>query len=222
VCLGENEGTLDNRLHIYGEALGAPLSIAAVGAQRCGDVQFQHGDVFAEGSLAGLADCRMRLVGLLHHGAQETGEFGQRPLQERLAKLHIAQEAIDRVNELPIGCGGKQTVRQRRKMPGRRYRQIFLGREVMEECALGHPGALADVIHRGCRVTPGADDIHGRVQQFGFRTGLRFPGWHANVTIPTGRYGVKNSRAPKKKAPHEAGLQINFSFEGFRRRCTSD
>jgi hypothetical protein len=51
---------------------------------------------------------------------------------------------------------------------------------------------------------------------------LRFPGWHANVTIPTGRYGVKNSRAPKKKAPHEAGLQINFSFEGFRRRCTSD
>ena len=38
VCLGENEGALDNRLHIYGEARGAPLSIAAVGAQRCGDV----------------------------------------------------------------------------------------------------------------------------------------------------------------------------------------
>jgi hypothetical protein len=38
VCLGENEGALDNRLHIYGEAPGAPLFIAAVGAQRCGDV----------------------------------------------------------------------------------------------------------------------------------------------------------------------------------------
>jgi hypothetical protein len=38
VCFGENEGALDNRLHIYGEALGAPLSIAAVGVQRCSDV----------------------------------------------------------------------------------------------------------------------------------------------------------------------------------------
>jgi hypothetical protein len=90
MCLGENEGTLDNRLHVYGEALGAPLSIAAVGAQRCGYVQFEHGDVFAEGSLAGLADCRMRLVGLLHHGAEQTGEFGQLTSQERLAKLHVA------------------------------------------------------------------------------------------------------------------------------------
>lgn len=31
VCLGENEGALGNRLHIQGEALSAPLSIAAVG-----------------------------------------------------------------------------------------------------------------------------------------------------------------------------------------------
>ena len=135
--------------------------------------------MFAEASLAGLTDCRMRLVGLLHHGAHETGEFGQRPFEERLAKLHIAQEPIDRVSEPPVGCGGEQTVRLRRKMPGRRYRQIFLGREVMEECALGHAGALADVIHRGCRVTPGANDIHGRAQESGFRTGLSFAGWHA-------------------------------------------
>jgi hypothetical protein len=90
VCLGENEGALGNRLHMQGEALGAPLSIAAVGVQRRGDVQFKHGDVFAEASLAGLTDCRMRLVSLLHHGAHETGEFGQRPFEERLAKLHIA------------------------------------------------------------------------------------------------------------------------------------
>ena len=38
LCLGQNEGALDNRLYIYGEALGAPLSITAVGAQRCRDV----------------------------------------------------------------------------------------------------------------------------------------------------------------------------------------
>ncbi len=112
----------------------------------------------------------MGLVGLLHHGAQETGEFGQRPLHERLAKLHIAQEAFHRVNELPVGCSGKQTVRPRRKMPGRRYRQIFLGREVMEERPLGHAGRLADVIYRGGRVAPGTDDIYGGIQQLGFRT----------------------------------------------------
>jgi hypothetical protein len=36
--LRENEGPLDNRLHIYGEAPGAPLSVPAVSAQRCSDV----------------------------------------------------------------------------------------------------------------------------------------------------------------------------------------
>jgi hypothetical protein len=45
----------------------------------------------------------------------------------------------------------------------------------MEECALGHACRLADVVHRGCRVALGADDIHGRVQQFCFRT---FPERH--------------------------------------------
>jgi hypothetical protein len=76
LCLRQNEGALDNRLHIYGEALGAPLSITAVGAQRFSDVSLEHGDVFAEAALAGCADCRMRPVRLLHHGAEQAGEFG--------------------------------------------------------------------------------------------------------------------------------------------------
>jgi hypothetical protein len=90
LSLRENEGALDNCLHIYGEALGAPLSIAAVGAQRFSDVQFEHGDVLAEAFLAGFPDCRMRSVSLLHHGAEQPGEFGQLTSQERLAKLHVA------------------------------------------------------------------------------------------------------------------------------------
>ena len=53
LSLRQNEGALYNCLHECGEALGAPLSIAAVGVQRRGDIQFEHGDVFAEASLAG-------------------------------------------------------------------------------------------------------------------------------------------------------------------------
>jgi len=90
LSLRENEGALDNSLHIYGEALGARLSIAAVGAQRFSDVQFEHGDVLAESFLARLPDCRMRSVSPLHHGAEQTVEFGQLTSQERLAKLHVA------------------------------------------------------------------------------------------------------------------------------------
>jgi hypothetical protein len=164
VSLRQNEGALDDRLHIYGQALGAPLSIAAVDAQRFSDVQFEHGDVLAEVFLAGLPDGRMHSVSLLHHGAEQTGEFGQFTSQERLAKLHVAQQSIDRVGQLPIGNGGEQALRQQRKMPGCRYRQLFLALEVMEECPLGHARGLAEVIHRGCRVALGADDIHGCVQ----------------------------------------------------------
>jgi hypothetical protein len=89
LCLRQNEGALGNCLHECGEALGAPLTIAAVGVQRFSDVRFEHGNVFAEAALAGCADCRMRPVSFLHHGAEQTRKFWQRTLQERLAKLHI-------------------------------------------------------------------------------------------------------------------------------------
>jgi hypothetical protein len=146
----------------------------------------------------------MCLVSLLNHGAEQTREFVQLALQERLAKIHIAQEPIDRVGQRPIRSGGEQAVRPRREVAGRRYRQIFLAREVMEEGALGDACAVAELLHGGPRITPGADDIHGNVQQSCLRTGSGFSGWHAGVDIPSGRYGVKmtgcrdNSRARKR------------------------
>lgn len=103
-CLSQNEGALDNRLDILSEARSTPSSVAAVGVHCRRDVGFEHGGVFAQALLAGYADGRMCLVSLLHHGAQKAGEFGQLPLQQRLAKLHVAQEPIQRVGELPIGC----------------------------------------------------------------------------------------------------------------------
>jgi hypothetical protein len=68
--------------------------------------------VLAEAFLAGFPDGRMRLVNFLHHGAEQTGEFGQLTSQQRLAKLHVAQESVDGVGQLPIGSGAEQAVRQ--------------------------------------------------------------------------------------------------------------
>jgi hypothetical protein len=76
LSLRQNEGTLDNCLHVGSETLGAPLSVATVNAQRFSNVQFKHGDMLAETLCADVSDCRMRLVGLLHQGAEQTGEFG--------------------------------------------------------------------------------------------------------------------------------------------------
>lgn len=63
-------------LHMFGEAIGAPLSTVAVAVQCRGDVHLKHGGVLAESLLAGCLDRRMRLVSLLNQAAEQTGEFG--------------------------------------------------------------------------------------------------------------------------------------------------
>lgn len=190
--LRQNEGPLEDGLNVFGEAVSTPQSVAWVFAQCRGDILLQHGRVLAEALLAGLQDRRVRLVRLLHQAAEQAGEFRQFPPQERLAKLHISQQALDGIDQLPIGNGTEQSFRQRRKMSGRRDRQRFLAGKVVEEGALGHTCRLTQVIDRRRGITLGANDIHGRIQQLGFRA-LSGPHRHS---IPTGWYGRKTSCLP--------------------------
>jgi hypothetical protein len=146
--LRQNEGPLDDGLHVFGEAVSTPLSIARVLAQRRGDILLEHDSVLAETLLAGFLDRRVRLVRLLHQAAEQAGEFGQFAPQQRLAKLHISQESLDGIGQLPIGHGAEQARRQRGKMSGGRDRQRFLADKVMKEGALGDTCRLTEVIDR--------------------------------------------------------------------------
>src|SRR5580693_4119228 len=60
--LREDESALYDGLGVEREALGAPLRIDTVLAQRVGNVRFKHGGVLADMLVAGFSDDRMRLV----------------------------------------------------------------------------------------------------------------------------------------------------------------
>ncbi len=146
--LRQNKGPLDDGLHVFGEAVSTPLSIARVLAQRRSDILFKHGSVLTEALLAGFLDRRVRLVRLLHQAAEQAGEFGQLAPQQRLAKLHISQQSPNGIGQLPIGNGAEQARRERGKMSGGRGRQRFLAGKVVKEGALGDTGRPTEVIDR--------------------------------------------------------------------------
>ena len=146
--LRQNEGPLDDGLHVFGEAVGTPLSVARVLSQGRSDIPLEHGSVLAEALLAGFQDRRMRLVRLLHQAAEQAGEFGQFAPQQRLAKLHISQQSLDGIGQMPRGNGAEQARRQRGKMSGGRGRQRFLAGKVVKEGALGDTCRLTEVIDR--------------------------------------------------------------------------
>ncbi len=55
--------------------------------------------MLADVALAGLAHRRMRLVGLLHHRAEQAGELGQLALKDRLAEIDVAEHVCARVGQ---------------------------------------------------------------------------------------------------------------------------
>src|ERR1700733_13163922 len=95
----ENERALEGGLGVKRQALSGPVrekgplahSFFYVGNQRCG--------VLADTTIAGVADSRVRVVDLLHHGAGEAGEVRQLAPQPGLAEIDISEQAVERVSK---------------------------------------------------------------------------------------------------------------------------
>src|ERR1700730_14982483 len=134
--LGEYKGALQHRLRIECQALSTPSRRWCVERLRGFDILGDLCRVHADISLTRATNRGVRIVGLLHHGAEEAGEVGDRPGDERTPEIDVAEQAIQWIGELAIGCRAKKLLGQLREARGRRDGQIFLALEVMEERAL--------------------------------------------------------------------------------------
>ena len=65
--LGQNEGALKDGLSMEREARGGPAVVETIAPHRFLDVRFDLRRVAADGSVYGVANCRVALVGFLHH-----------------------------------------------------------------------------------------------------------------------------------------------------------
>ena len=72
----ENEGTLDRRLDMETEAVGRPFCTRCIKSFGGRDIACQRRRVFADMPITGFAYRGMAVVGFLHHGAKQAGEFG--------------------------------------------------------------------------------------------------------------------------------------------------
>jgi len=192
----ENERALDGGLGIERQALRGPVRVDVPPAHGFFDVGNQRRSVLADTAIAGLADGRVRVVDLLHHGAGEAGEVGQLTHEQGLAEIDIGQQAVEGVSECTKRRGGKERIRDFDPVVGCGQRQRFLAIEVVEEASLGQAGGFADVLDARGGISLGADYVHGRVENLDlrfmsyFRRGHCIPtSWYAN--IPTGWCVVK-------------------------------
>ena len=95
--LCENELALQHRLGKQRRAFRIPVRIRRIKRLRLGEVGFDPSGVLANVTVTRGADRRMRVVGLLHHRAEQAGELGQLALQDCLAKGDVAEYARPRV-----------------------------------------------------------------------------------------------------------------------------
>ena len=176
--LGQDEGALEHRLDMEREALRAPRRIRRVSALGFGDDLGHLCRVRADVRVARGANVGVRVVGLLDHRAEQASEVRQRALQDRDAEIHVTQQPLERVGDFLVGRRCKQTVGHRREMGRCGKRKVFLGREMMEEAALGETGGLADVLDARRRVSLGADHLQGGVEEPDLGFVLCFRGVH--------------------------------------------
>jgi len=130
----------------------------------------------ADIGVAGAADGGMRVVGLLHHGAEKAGEGRDGPVHDGGAKVDIAEEAIERIGGRTIGRRAEKLVRHLCEVRRRGDRQILLALEMMKEGPLGEASLAADIVHRGGRIAFGADNLHGGVEKTDAGVGLSLGG----------------------------------------------
>lgn len=103
----------------------------------------------ADAAVAGLANGRSRLIGLLQHGADEAGEIGHAALQQDLAEGDMAEHAVERIGKIVTGRSGEQGARHLGPMLGGGAPQFVLALEMMEEGVLGDAGGGAGLVDRG-------------------------------------------------------------------------
>ena len=163
--LGENERALQHRLCVQREALRRPVASDAALLHRLGDIGFDLFGMAADAGVAGVANGGMGVVDLLHHRADEAGEIRHVALEQRAAEIDVAEHAIERILVRVIGRGREEGAGHLRPVIRRRNGERFLAVEMMEERALRHAGARAQLIDRGRDVALLADHGEGRIQQ---------------------------------------------------------
>ena len=165
---GENERALKDGLGVECEAFGGPVGVDAVQLDGLGDVGYESGRVLADAFVAGIAEGRMGVVDLLHHGSDEAGELGQLAAEECLAEVDVAEEAIEWVGEEAVRGGGEEASCDEAPVVGCLEGEVFFAFEVMEEAAFGEFGGFTDVFDACCGVAFGADDLEGGVEELCF------------------------------------------------------
>ena len=163
--LGQDEGTLDHGLDVQRQAVGAPGCTGGVKPPRLGDVFRKHRAMHPKLRVAGLADGGVRVVDLLHQGAEQAGVVGQLALQDGDAKVDVAEQPVERVGMGLVRRGAEHPIGHTAEMPGGDERQFFLAAEVVEEAALGQRRGIADVFDARGRVTLAADDTQRSIEQ---------------------------------------------------------
>src|SRR5580698_9018779 len=148
----------------------------------------------ADGCIARIANVGVSEVCLLNHRASETRELCNIAAQHGLAKVEVAEEALERIIESLVGSGSEQRFGRLRPMIGGCDGERFLTRKVMKERTLGHAGPGAEFVNGRCGVALLTDDRDGCVDEIAARTAPRQPLKRMRIhmsTVPTSRYGVK-------------------------------
>jgi len=118
---------------------------------------------------ARLANVRVRRIDFLNQRAGQAGVVRQVALKNFPAKVHIAEQTVQRVFQFAIRRGRKQGLAHRSPIGSSVQRQFVLTLEVMKEAALGDTGFVADVIDCRRRIPLGPDHMQGRIQQLRLR-----------------------------------------------------
>ena len=166
---GQDERPLKDGLGVECEAFGGPVGVDAVELDGLGDVGFEPGGVLADAFVAGVAEGRMGVVDLLHHGSDEAGELRQVATEKCFAEVDVAEEAVEWVGDEVVGGGGEEASGDEAPVLGGLEGEVFFAFEVMEEAAFGEFGGFADVFDTCGGVAFGADDLEGCVEELCFR-----------------------------------------------------
>jgi len=164
---GEYEGALDGGLGVEGEAFGGPVGMHPALAEGCLDVMDESCGVARDASIAGVAEGGVGVVDLLDHGSDQAGEVGEIALEDGLAEIDVSEEAVEWVGWTMVGGGGEELAGDFGPVVGGGEGQGFFAVEMVEEAAFGEAGGLADVFNARGGVAFGADDVEGRIKDFG-------------------------------------------------------
>ena len=107
LSFSEDEGSLNHGLGVERETSRSPISMNVMLAHRGGNVSLKGCGVSGDVLVAGSTDRRVGLVGLLHHGAEQTSELGKFTHKDSFAEFDVAEKAIDRISKGSVGGGGE-------------------------------------------------------------------------------------------------------------------